>query len=72
MVGTANMDGRSMRYDYEVNVVVFDSLTTSRLNKIFDDDTKNCRMMGRKYFRKEVPLRHRFIGRVFQPIKGLL
>lgn len=72
MVGTANMDGRSMRYDYEVNVVVFDSLTTSRLNKIFDDDTKDCHMMERKYFRKEIPLRHRFIGRVFQPIKGLL
>lgn len=72
MVGTANLDGRSMRYDYEVNVVVFDSLTTARLNDIFDVDVKDCHMMKSKSFRKTLPLRNRFIGRVFQPIKGLL
>lgn len=37
-VGSANMDARSMRYDYEANALIIDRETTRQLSTIFDNE----------------------------------
>ena len=37
-VGTANLDSRSLRYDYEVNAFIFDKEITEELSEIFEKD----------------------------------
>ncbi|MBP5380888.1 MAG: cardiolipin synthase [Bacteroidaceae bacterium] len=71
MVGTANLDGRSLRYDYEVSLVAYDSLTTQYLDSIFDDDLKDSELMTRKVFRRRYSPWHRFIGRLMQPVRNV-
>ncbi len=71
-VGTANLDGRSLRYDYEVNAFVFDTEITRQLNDLFDKDLKNSQLLTPKNFKQRFSLKRRFIGRIFQPLKGLL
>ena len=71
-VGTANLDGRSLRYDYEVNAFVFDTEITRQLNDLFDKDLKKSQLLTPKNFKQRFSLKRRFIGRMFQPLKGLL
>lgn len=40
-VGSANLDARSMRFDYESNAVIADKCTTAQLIDIFNNDKKN-------------------------------
>ena len=37
-VGTANLNSRSLRYDYETNAFIFDPSTTNQLNSMFERD----------------------------------
>jgi cardiolipin synthase len=41
-VGTANMDVRSFRLNFEVNAFIYDSSVSERLTKIFEEDIKCC------------------------------
>ncbi len=40
-VGSANLNARSLRWDYEANAVVLDSTTTRELDILFEQDKKN-------------------------------
>lgn len=40
-VGTANLNSRSLRYDYETNAFIFDPATTNQLNTMFERDKLN-------------------------------
>ena len=40
-VGSANLDARSMRYDYEINTVMFDKGITMQLVDMFEEDKKH-------------------------------
>ena len=71
-VGTANLDGRSLRYDYEVNAFIFSSETTAQLDSIFDEDLQHSQRLTPQNFKNRFSLKRRFIGRLFQPVKGLL
>lgn len=71
-IGTANFDGRSLRYDYEVNIFAFSPEVTKRLNDIFDLDLEHSFLLTPESFKKHFSLKRRVTGRVFQPIKGLL
>lgn len=71
-IGTANLDGRSMRYDYEVNAFVFSPDIAQQIDSIFDVDLQKCQMLTPENFRQRFSLKQRFIGRVFQILKGLL
>ncbi|MDR1004370.1 MAG: cardiolipin synthase [Prevotellaceae bacterium] len=44
-VGTANLDSRSLRYDYETNAFIFDATTTGRLNRMFERDKENSTLL---------------------------
>lgn len=51
-VGTANLDSRSLRYDYEVNAFIFDTGITGELDGIFDADKANCTILTRETWKK--------------------
>lgn len=42
-VGTANLDNRSFRLNFEVNGFIFDDIVTSELENIFKEDLKYCK-----------------------------
>ena len=50
-VGSSNLDSRSLRYDFEVNTVVFDPEITAQLTAMFEADLKNCVPMNRDYWK---------------------
>ncbi len=41
-VGTANLNSRSLRYDYETNAFIFDKDITQQLNDVFEADMLHC------------------------------
>ena len=41
-VGSANLDSRGLYYDYEVNAVIPDTMTTRELEQKFLEDTREC------------------------------
>ena len=41
-VGSANLNSRSLTFDYEVNAFVFDSCTTRELQNVFEEDKKTA------------------------------
>ena len=43
--GTANFDVRSLYYNYEVNAVVYDELTSAKMEGLFYDDAAASRML---------------------------
>ena len=51
-VGTANLNSRSLRYDYETNAFIFDPTTTAKLNAMYDRDILDSTEMTPEYWRK--------------------
>lgn len=41
-VGSANLNARSLSWDYEDNAVIIDKCTTKELNDLFDSEKKDC------------------------------
>ena len=44
-VGTANLDNRSLKLNFEVNAFIYDSEIALRLEGIYNDDLKSCRRL---------------------------
>ena len=44
-VGTANLNSRSLRYDYETNAFIFDPTTRHQLNEMFERDKQNSTLL---------------------------
>jgi cardiolipin synthase len=69
-VGTANLNSRSLRYDYETNAFLFDTDITAELNSQFDTDVEHCTIMTKKFWRKRSVFK-KFVGwfaNLFTPI----
>ena len=60
-VGTANLNSRSLRYDYETNAFIFDPLTTHQLNGMFERDKKNSTLLTPEIWKKRSGWK-KFIG----------
>jgi cardiolipin synthase len=60
-VGSANLDYRSLRYDYEVNAFIFDKELAGELNDIFDADVNNSTKMTPEVWKKR-SIWKRFVG----------
>lgn len=60
-VGTANLNSRSLRYDYETNAFIFDPGTTAQLNNMFLNDKQNSTLMTREYWKKRSAWK-KFVG----------
>ena len=41
-IGSANLNARSLRFDYEANAVIVDKETTQQLSNLFDKDKSDC------------------------------
>jgi len=64
-VGTANLDSRSLRYDYEVNAFIFDKGITEELSDIFEKDKQNCTILTPEEWKKRSVWK-RFVGLLAQ------
>ncbi len=72
-VGTTNMDGRSLRNDYEVSLFVFDAAATQKLQEIFYRDVQeHCFMLTPALWKERFSVGQRFCGRFFTPIRSNL
>jgi cardiolipin synthase len=60
-VGTANLDSRSLRYDYETNAFIFDEGTTDELGTMFERDKRNSHPLDREYWKKRSKWK-KFVG----------
>lgn len=61
-VGSANLNSRSMRFDYEENAVIIDRCTTAQLSKMFDrDKTKSFLLTPNKWKKFRTPWQ-KFVG----------
>jgi cardiolipin synthase len=58
-VGSANLNSRSLRYDYEVNAFMMSAHTTGQLMQMYEADKQNSDVMDKAYYRS-LPLSKRF------------
>ena len=60
-VGTANLNSRSLRYDYETNAFIFDRDVTLQLNEMFARDKQNSTLMTPEYWKQRSAWK-KFVG----------
>lgn len=61
-IGSANLNSRSLTFDYEVNAFIFDSGTTWQLQDIFEHDKKASTLLTPKNYKKRRSFGRRFMG----------
>jgi cardiolipin synthase len=61
-VGSTNLDARSLRYDYEINALIKDSVATHQLENRFMQDMQKCDYMTDEQWKKSQNAWHRFKG----------
>ena len=59
-VGSANLNSRSLKFDYEVNAFIIDSCTTRKLQNIFEADKHHSTLLTPE--KKRRSFRRRFMG----------
>jgi cardiolipin synthase len=70
-VGSANLDYRSLRHDYEANAFIFDGEITNELDSIFEADKENSVKMTPEIWKKR-SLWKRFVGWIASGLSPLL
>lgn len=69
-LGSANLNSRSLRYDYEVNAFMFDRDVTDELIRMFEDDKESSTPLTRDVWMQRTPWK-RFVGwfaNLFAPV----
>jgi cardiolipin synthase len=69
-VGTANMDLRSFKLNFEVNAFLYDSNISEQLEKIFEKDILDCTELTKESYEKR-PLVIKFkesVSRLLSPV----
>lgn len=61
-VGSANLNARSLSWDYEANAVIVDSCTTRELNRIFDKEKKSSFLLTKEIWDKHRSRGKKFVG----------
>ena len=62
-VGSANLNSRSLRFDYEENAVILDSHITAELERLFDSDKPQCDLLTEEYWDRWRTPWQKFVGR---------
>ncbi|MCU1530672.1 MAG: phospholipase [Arthrobacter sp.] len=70
-VGSANIDRLSLTGNYEINLEIHDENFASDMQKIFDVDSRNCRVLTLEEWQDRHPLA-RFSEAVLVPLRPLL
>ena len=60
-IGSANLNSRSMNYDYEINTFIFDLPITYQLDSIYKQDKLDSDILTKDYY-KNLSLWRRFVG----------
>ncbi len=68
-IGTANLDGRSLLFDYELAIFAHSPHTATQLDSIFASDLAHCTRLTRRNFRQRFNLGQRIAGRIASLIK---
>jgi cardiolipin synthase len=71
VIGSANMDNRSFRLNFEIMAAVYDEATASRLAALFEEDLHKARKYSLREARR-APLRHRLIESTARLLSPLL
>lgn len=71
-VGSANLNSRSLKYDYEVNTFIFDRPTTNRLQTIFEADKKKSTLLTPENWKERRTLGQRIKGWFFHFLSPLI
>jgi cardiolipin synthase A/B len=71
MVGSANMDNRSLALNNEISLVAYDREVAGRLHRIFEEDLANSRSIDAQTWRSR-SLWKRFWEYLSWPIRSLL
>ena len=68
--GTANMDIRSFKLNFEVNAAVFDRGTAAEMERIFEEDTHHCRQITlEEYNNRSMSIRFKEqVSRLLSPV----
>lgn len=69
-VGTANVDIRSFKLNFEMNAFIYDTQTSAKLQRIFEDDVKHCTQLTEQVYANR-PIINRLkesISRLLSPI----
>lgn len=69
-VGTANLDIRSFKLNFEINAFIYDTWTAAKLQRIFEKDIESCKQLTVELYEAR-PLFNRFkesISRLLSPI----
>lgn len=61
-VGSANLNSRSLNFDYEANAVIVDPCTTQELSNMFDNDKRNCFKLTPKTWNEFRTGKQKFVG----------
>ena len=61
-VGSANLNSRSLKFDYEVNTFIFDQSTTNRLQTIFETDKNKSTLLTPENWKERRSFLDRFRG----------
>ncbi|WP_337394772.1 phosphatidylserine/phosphatidylglycerophosphate/cardiolipin synthase family protein [Paraprevotella clara] len=61
-VGSANLNSRSLKFDYEVNAFIVDSCTTRELQSIFEADKHHSTLLTPENWKKRRSFGRRFMG----------
>ncbi len=61
-VGSANLNSRSLKYDYEVNAFIIDSCTTNQLQLLFETDKYSSTLLTKENWKKRRSFGRRFMG----------
>lgn len=69
-IGSTNMDARSFLFDYEVNSFILDTVTTARLQQIFEQDKLTCTVFRASDYRRRFNFGHRLQGHFFSLFRG--
>ena len=71
-LGSANMNSRSIKYDYEVNAYIFDEDITNELQTIFESDKKRSTLLTRDNWKKRRSFGRRFMGWLYHFLAPLI
>lgn len=66
-VGTANLDIRSFKLNFEMNAFIYDTQTSAKLQRIFEEDAQNCIQLTADIYAKRP-----FINRLKESVSRLL
>ena len=70
MIGSTNMDFRSLEHNFEIAAILYDAETAQALNRIFDEDRAESRLVLKESWRKRSRIK-RFsesVSRLFSPL----